>query len=200
MLRSVDGEKKTYTTSKWYTYEANRILHNLNKLETFFPGRMYISGEDIVEYISYCKYGCFLLLDELRDLKKKLKMIEDKVRSGAWINKDTAAISKLTSNTIDIFINNITVVSKLVELSNLIHENLYMSYFYVSNPTIYLPDPKPPQLPPLSRETVNIKDTKGIERLIKDTIPYLNSLEHYHMSIYKLINHTNMGIDKLLTR
>lgn len=200
MLKSTGRERVTYTTSKWYSYEANRIIQNINKIENIFSNRTYISAEDIVEHIAYCKYGCYLLLDELRELKKKLKSIEDKVRSGAWVNQDTASISKLTSGNIDVFINNITNISKLTELTNIIHEDLYISYFYVSFPSIYLPEPKSPQLPALPRESLNIKDKKRIEDMIKETIPYLNTLEQYHMSVYKLISNTNQGLDRILSK
>ena len=200
MLKVMGGDRSIYTSTKWYKYEANRLLQNIDRISSIIPGRQYISGEDIVEHISYCKYGCFLLLTELRDLKKKLRSIEDKIKSGAWINKNTAAISKLTSENIDLFINNITNIAKLKELSELIHEDIYISYFYVSYPNIYLPEPKSPILPPLPRESVSIKNKKELKCLINETIPYLEILERYHMDMYRLVNTTNGGLEKILSK
>ena len=196
----IGGDKMVYTTSKWYKYEANRLIYNIKNIDKYILDREYISAEDIVDYISYCKYGCFLLLSDLREFKKKLRVIENKIRTGAWVNKQSASISKLTSDNINIFIDNITNISKLKELSELIFEDIYMSYFYSVNPNIYLPDPKPPVLPPLSRETINIKNSKELVSMIKDTIPYLEILEKYHMDLYKLINLTNAGLEKIIRR
>ena len=200
MLKMIGGDKTLYTSTRWYKYSANTLIQNIDRISTVFPGRLYIASDDIVDNIAYCKYGCFLLLGELKDLKKKLKSIEDKVKSGNWINKNTASISKLTSENIDIFINNITNIAKLKELSELIHEDIYISYFYISYPNIYLPEPKPPILPPLPRESISIKNTKELKCLIKDTIPYLEVLEKYHMDMYRLVNATNGGLEKILSR
>ena len=73
MFKTLGGDRETHVSSRWYEYETNRLVHNIDKIKTYFPGRTYISGEDIVDYIAYCKYGCFLLLNELREMKKKLK-------------------------------------------------------------------------------------------------------------------------------
>ncbi len=200
MLKTIGGERLQYTTTKWYAYEANRLKYNINNLNKIFPGRNYITGEDIVDHIAYCKHGCFLLLEEMRELKKKLKILEDRVRSGQWINKNTAAVCRLTSNNIDIFYNNVSNIPKLIEFTNLVHEDVYISYFYNTNPNIYLPDPKTPQFPNLPRQSINIKDEKKIIHLIEDTIPYLSILEKYHMNIYKLISYCNEGLEKIIAR
>ena len=146
MLKTVGGERLEYATTKWYKYELNKLKYNISNIKKIFPGRNYISGEDIIDYVSYCKHGCFLLLEEMRELKKKLKILEDKVRSGQWINKNTAAVCRLTSNNIDIFSNSISNIQKLIEFTNLVHEDIYISYFYNTNPSIYLPDPKTPSI------------------------------------------------------
>uniref|UniRef100_A0A6C0LHU2 Uncharacterized protein n=1 Tax=viral metagenome TaxID=1070528 RepID=A0A6C0LHU2_9ZZZZ len=200
MFKVEGGGEKVYTSKEWYQYEANRLIHNTKNIKNTFPGRSYINAEDIVDHIAYCKYGCFLLLEELRHLKKKLKIIEDQIKNGFWIKKDTASVSKLTSDNINLFIDNITNITKLNEFTTLIHEDIYMSYFFTTRPNIFLPDPKVPNLPPLPRQTVNIDNKDNIISLIKDTIPYLNILEKYHMSVYRLISAVSEGLEDVITR
>ena len=190
----------THVSSKWYKYEANRLIQNYKNFDEFFPNRKYISSEDIIEHVSYCRYGCHLLLTELRSLKKKLKIIEEQIKNGFWVKKNTASISSLTSYNIDRFIDDISSVNKLKELSDIIHENLYISYFFTTLPNIYLPDPRIPTLPQIPKETVNINDKDNIIKLITNTIPYLNVLETYHMIMYNLILNCNQGLEKIISK
>ena len=200
MLKTIEGGRLEYTSTRWYAYEVNKLVHNIDSLDKIFPGRRYISGEDIIDYISYCKHGCFLLLEEMREMKKKLRMIEERVRAGQWLNKNTASVCRLTSDNINIFFDSVNNIQKLAEFTNLIHEDVYVSYFYNTFPNIYLPDPKVPQFPNFPRQSVDTKNEKKIKHLLVDTIPYLNVLEKYHMNIYKLVSYCNEGLDKLLLK
>lgn len=200
MLKITGGERIQYTQSKWYQYEANRLRYNKTNIEKIFITRKYISGEDIVEYIVWSKYGAFLLLEEIREMKKKLRLLEDRIKSGIWLNKKTASICKLTSENLDIFYNNISNIDKMEEFTNLIHDDIYKSYFYNNIPNIYLPDPKTPQFPNLPRYSALIKESDKIIKLIENTIPYLNVLEKYHGNVYKLVSYCNEGLDKILSK
>ena len=75
-----------------------------------------------------------------------------------------------------------------------------MAYFFTTMPSVYLPEPKVPQLPALPRQTINVKDKNAVIKLIKETIPYLNILEKYHVAVYRLISHANESLDRIITR
>jgi hypothetical protein len=188
-----------YTLNKWYRYESKVLLQNLDRLETIFPGKMYISAEDIVEHIVYSKHGAYILLENLRGLKKRLREIENKIKTGKWNNKYTAGLSKLNSENIDMYINDIANVNKLETLNNLIHEDLYMTYFVNTYPNVKLTEPKLPHFPLLPRESVPIANKDRVKKLINDMMDYLSSIERFHSSMTKLSIEVNSGLDKLIS-
>ena len=189
----------TYNMNKWYKYEAKVLLQNLEKINTIFPGKNYISSEDIIDHIVYSKHGAYVLLDNLRGLKKRLREIENKVKTGKWNSKYSAGLSKLNSENIDSFINDISNVQKLEKLNNLIHEDLYMAYFVTTYPNVKLTEPKVPHFPFLPRESVSIDNIDKLTKLIDNTLPYLNILEKFHSAMTKLSIEINSGLDKLIS-
>jgi len=193
-------ENVIYNMSKWYKYATNVLIQNIDRLSDIFPGKKYISAEDIIEYIVYGKNGAYILLYKLRGLQKRLRLVEDKIKNGSWVNKYGAGLSKLNSENIDYFINDITKVSHLERLTSLIHEDVYMAYFINTMPDIRLTEPKVPHFPTKAKESVKITDLEEVKHLINNIVPYLTVLEKYHAAITKLVNEANNGLDKLLLR
>lgn len=192
------NQRLSYNMSSWYKYEANVLLENINEIESKFPGHKYLSAEDIIEYIAYSKHGAYILLDNLRGLQKRLREIEARIKNGKWQKRMTAGLSKLNSENIISFIDDITNVHKLEKLSDLIHEDIYMSYFVGSMSNIKLTEPKVPHFPSYPRRSVRIDNREDLKKLINEIISYLNILERYHTSITKLIIECNAGLDKIL--
>tara|TARA_B110000908_G_C10259965_1_gene458450 strand:+ start:1796 stop:2446 length:651 start_codon:yes stop_codon:yes gene_type:complete len=193
------GGDMTYTLNKWYRYEAIVLLQNLDKINTIFPGKLYLSAEDIIEHIVYSKHGAYVLLENLRGLKKRLREIENKIKTGKWNSKYTAGLSKLNSENIDTYINDISNIHKLELLNNLIHEDLYMAYFVNSYPNIKLTEPKLPHFPLLPRESVSVNNKDRIKKLINNSMSYLSSMEKFHSSMTKLSIEVNSGLDKIIS-
>lgn len=192
-------EDKVYTMCKWYAYDAKVMLQNIDSIQNQFPGREYLSAEDIVEHVVYGKNGCYVLLDNLRGLKKRLRELEIRIKNGKWNSRYTAGLSKLNSENIDMYIDDISNTHKLETMNHLIHEDLYMTYFVKVYPNVNLPEPKIPHFSHLPRESVSIKNTKKVEKLIKDSIPYLTMLEQFHGAMAKLLIQLNKGLDKLIS-
>lgn len=189
----------SYNISRWYKYEATVILENIDEISERFPGKKYLSAEDIIEDIAYSKHGSYVLLENLRGLKKRLREIENKAKTGKWNSRYSAGLAKLNSENIDLYINDITNVAKLETLNNLIHEDLYMSYFIKTYPNIRLTEPKVPHFPSLPRFSTSIDKKKEVRKLIEETIPYLTVLERFHSAMTKLAIEVNTGMDKLIS-
>ena len=188
----------SYNISKWYKYEASVMLENLDDISNRFTGKKYLSAEDIIENIAYSKHGAYILLENLRGLKKRLREIENKIRTGKWTSRYTASLAKLNSENIDTYINDITNIAKLETLNNLIHEDLYMCYFLKAYPNIKLTEPRVPHFPQLPRNSVVISNKKDVRKLIEDSMPYLNVLEQFHSAMTKLAIETIAGLDKVI--
>lgn len=205
MIRSVVEGNTTiksvpvFSTTNWYRYEAKRLIANIDTIEENFTDKKYISAEDIIDHVTYCKYGCHLLMDALRNLKRRLKDIEDQIKSGKWLNDKYTAVPRLSSTHVEFSINHITEIYVLSNISELIHNDLYKSYFIHKLPNIELTQAKVPHFPILPKESVSIKEKEKVIKLINDTIPYLNILEIFHNNLTKLINQTNRGLEQLLT-
>ena len=199
MIRIEGGKKKA--SCKWYQYEAQRLADYFDETNAF-DGKNHISAEDVIENIVYGTYGCFDLLDSLKLMKTRMKIIEDQITNGKWLTTHSASLPSFLSNKMDMFISNITNTKKLEQLGTLIQEDLYSSYFVHVVPNIVLSEPILPKFPKLPVQTYpNKKDNyKKIKKLIEDTIPYLEVLEKYHHKFFDLISETNAGLEAIISR
>jgi hypothetical protein len=194
------GKKYQLNSSiNWYRYEAKRLIVNIEKISEIFPNKKYIGANDIIEHIVYCKYGCHVLLENLRKMKRRVKELEDQIKNGKWINNNSVSLSNVSTSNIENVIENISNRNYISGITSAIHNDFYKSYFLNTIPNIELSEAKIPHFPILPRETVLIEDKEKVKKMIEETIPYLNVLEILHNNTSKLIEQVNFGIEVLLT-
>jgi len=197
---NIFGKKSQLNTSiNWYRYEAKRLIANIEKISEFFPNKKYISADDMIEHIVYCKYGCHVLLESLRHMKRRVKELEDHIKNGKWINNNSVSLSRLSIHNIEHAIENISNRNIIFNFIDAIHNDFYKSYFLNTIPNIELSEAKIPHFPILPRETVLVEDKEKIKKMIEETIPYLNVIEILHNNTSKLIEQVNFGIEVLLS-
>lgn len=181
-----------YTCHGWYEYGIRKLLINIDELETIFPKRKFLSGNDIIEHIVHIDPGmCILLSDSLKNLKAVLHELERK-------RSPESTISAVNSKSIDIITDNIHDVKYLDLLVQNIKENLYYTYFLDIMPDVIHVTPTPPSVVVDTNETCNITDIEGMRRLISNMTYYLVSLEDYQVNIASLLKNTNTNLEKIL--
>lgn len=180
----VSDMQRNYT-SGWYAYQLYKLIENLDKLHTYFPGKKEISGLDILNYIVYEAQYPSDIKDITTNIDNILTLLNRLIKTGTWKYPHGVTVTSMKTSGI---LNKLTSPSELESALGVIYDTLDDKYFRFYDPDIeqyrvnlkkkY--DLEPPSI--LSKH-YPIDNIDSIRKLIKDLIPYSNQLEHIHKDV-----------------
>lgn len=181
----------SYTT-KWYEYAIKKLVYDIDNIHKLFPDKEYVSGDDILAYITTGEYGATHLIQLLKTVIGYLNIVEKQIIDGKWSKPYGVKIPKTLYFNINIGIFRIHKLSSLVTLLNVLYDDLYTAFFQWDNPDMEQNKPDlfakyMVEYPTDFDRGIKLSEKNLLKDLLLRLIPYANSLELVHKDLINII-------------